>query len=235
MKLVVSPKIFERFSGVAIGVVVTNDINNRVDVAEVQKMIRDEEVRIRDEYQKDKLSQELKIASWRKAYASFGVKSSVAKASIENLYRMILSGKEIRQINPLVDIYNYISIKYMLPVGGEDVDKVVGDIQLTFAGPDEPPVKLLGDHPTEPPAVGEVLYKDDVSALCRRWNWREAERTMLAENTRNAILVLEGLPPVNSEEMKIAAQELCDLVQRFCGGTAHVTVLTSMNSELIFD
>lgn len=235
MKLIINPQIFEKFPGVMIGTVIVNGVNNAVDVTEVQKMLRGEEARIRLQYQKDKLSQEPKINSWRKAYAAFGVKSSDAKASVENLYRMILSGREIREINPLVDIYNYISLKYMVPVGGEDLDKVVGDIQLTFAGKDEPAVKLLGDHPVEPPITGEVFYKDDISALCRRWNWREAERTMLTADTKNAILVLEGLPPVAREEVEAAVNELTQLVHTYCGGMSRFRILTLNSAELTLD
>lgn len=98
------------------------------------------------------------------AYQKFGVKSRDAKASVENLYRIVLSEREIWAINPLVDIYNYISLKYMVPVGGEDLGKVVGDIHLTFAGPNEPMVELLGEHETAAPPEGEVLYKDEISA-----------------------------------------------------------------------
>lgn len=235
MKLVVDQRIFEKFQRVVIGVVVAKGMNNRADVGEVHRMIREEEARIRAQYVKDKLSQEPRIAAWRKAYAAFGVKSHDAKCSVENLYRMVLSGKEVRAINPLVDIYNYISLKYMVPVGGEDLDKVVGGIQLTFAGAHESLVKLLGDHTEEAPPEGEVLYKDDVSALCRRWNWREAERTMLTEDTRNAILVLEGLPPVTRDEVEAAVKELQEFVQKYCGGTARLVILTPANTEIILD
>lgn len=235
MKLIVDQKIFEKFPGVLIGVVAVRGVDNSVDVLVIQEMLRQEEARIRGQYVKDKLSQEPKINAWRKAYAAFGVKSSDAKASVENLYRMILSGKEIRQINPLVDIYNYISLKYMMPVGGEDLEKVVGDIQLTFAGPSEPRVELLGEHAAEMPPEGEVLYKDDVSALCRRWNWREAARTQLTVDTENAVLVIEGLPPVTGEEVEAAARELAELVQKYCGGTAHAVLLTQDKPDLVLD
>lgn len=235
MKLVIDPKIFDKFAGVVIGAVVAKDVDNTVDVAEVQRMMREEEARIRGQYQKENLSQEPKIAAWRKAYSAFGVKSSDAKASVENLYRMVLMGREIRAINPLVDIYNYISLKYMMPVGGEDLDKVAGDIQLTFAGSNEPPVELLGDHAAESPREGEVLYKDEVSALCRRWNWREAVRTQLTPQTKNAILVLEGMPPVTREEVAAAARELVELVQKYCGGTQHSAIIAADNAELILD
>ncbi|WP_231865650.1 MULTISPECIES: phenylalanine--tRNA ligase beta subunit-related protein [unclassified Eikenella] len=47
-------------------------------------------------------------------------------------------------ISPLVDIYNYISLKYTVPVGGEDLDAMQGNLQLTYAGADEVPVVVSG-------------------------------------------------------------------------------------------
>ena len=46
----------------------------------------------------------------------------------------------------------------------------------------------LGTDENSPPYEGEIVYKDDVGAVCRCWNWRESVRTMLTENTKNSFL-----------------------------------------------
>ena len=53
-----------------------------------------------------------------------------------------------------------------------------------------------------------MIYKDDLGTLCRRWNWKEAERTKLTAETRHAFLVIEGLPPVGRDLVERAAGEL---------------------------
>lgn len=173
-----------------------------------------------------------KIDSWKKAYAVFGGKPGENKSSVESLLRAVLNGKGIRHINKLVDIYNLVSLKYLLPVGGEDLDKIEGDIQLTFASANEQPVLLLGDKEARPPHQGEVIYKDDKSAICRRWNWREADRTKLTEETKNCILVMEGLPPVSKEEIEAALVELKQLVVNYCSGVADIFLLDKNNQEV---
>src|SRR4051794_17777832 len=60
------------------------------------------------------------VAPWRAAYQAFGVKPSKYKSSIENLLRSAASGR-LRSINPLVDLYNVVSLNYRLPCGGEDL------------------------------------------------------------------------------------------------------------------
>ena len=165
MKFKIDHKIFEKFPGLTIGVVVCKNLNNSGTQEEVQKEIREQENNIRAKYNTETLSQTPKIDVWRKTYSAFGAKPKENKSSVENLYRLVLQGVNLRHINKLVDIYNFISLKHMVPVGGEDIDKIEGDVVLTFAEPNEPTVLLLGDKEPRPPHAGEVIYKDNVSAI----------------------------------------------------------------------
>ena len=91
---------------------------------------------------------------------------------------MILSGIELKSINNIVDIYNYVSIKHMTPMGGDDLDKVDGNITLKFAeGTEE--FKELNSDEIKNPKQGEVVYCDDKEVLCRRWNWRECDKSKM--------------------------------------------------------
>jgi len=231
MRFRIDRGIFEKFQGVNIGVVVAKGMDNTGIAEGVQDKIREQEKEIREKYSTETLSQQPKIGIWRKAYSAFGAKPKENRPSVENLYRLVLNGAELRHINKAVDIYNYISLKHMLPAGGEDLDKIKGDIVLAFAGPDEEPILLLGDKEPRPPHPGEVIYKDGISTICRRWNWREAERAKLTEGTKNCILVLEGLVPVTKEEIEAAAAELKELVEKHCGGRVEHMLLDGNKNE----
>ncbi len=232
MKLKIDQKIFEKFSELNVGVVIAKGINAAGTAEEIIAQIRKTKREIKEKYDAETLSSTPKIAVWIKAYSAFGAKPKENKSSVENLYRMVLSGNSIRQINKLVDIYNLISLKHMLPAGGEDLDKMTGDIVLTFAEKNEPAVMLLGDKDARPPHEGEVIYKDNISAICRRWNWREADRTKLTEETKNCILVVEGLPPAIKEEVERSTKELKELIEKHCGGTIIYQVLNKNNPEI---
>ncbi|MBI2658552.1 hypothetical protein HYX05_00420 [Candidatus Woesearchaeota archaeon] len=224
--------MFEKFGGLNIGVVIAKGISNTEISNEVQDEIREQEKEIRAKYNTETLSQNPKIDIWRKAYSAFGAKPKEHKSSVENLYRLVLQGVNLRHINKLVDIYNLISLKHMLPVGGEDIDKMRGDVILTFAGTNEVPVLLLGDKEPRPPHAGEVIYKDAISTICRRWNWREADRTKLTGETKNCVLVIEGLPPVTREEIENATKELKELIQEFCSGNVVYSILDKIKNQV---
>ena len=84
------------------------------------------------------------------------------------------------------------------------------------------------------PAEGEIIYKDDEGTICRRWNWREVARTVLTEDTKNAILVLEALDPVTDTELDRAQSELGDLVHKYCGGSVRYFMLNADNPSITF-
>lgn len=215
MKFVVDPKIFNDFPNVNIAVIVAKGIDNGNSSDGIRSLIQKEAERIRSNYDLETLGGDPKIAVWRAAYKKFGAKSEY-RSSVENLYRLILKGVDLRQINPLVGIYNLICLKYMFPVGGEDLDKIKGNLQLTYATGDEPAGLLLGEEEPRSIYPGEVIYKDDEGVVCRRWNWKEAERTMLTSETKAAVIVVEGIGDEIQDRIKQAAEELALLVTKHC-------------------
>lgn len=233
MKFRINKEIFEKFPDLNIGVVIAKDIDNTGGSVEILSLIKEKSREIKENYQTDTLSQNPKINAWRKAYSSFGAKPKKNKCSVENLYRMVLNEIEPRHINKLVDIYNYISLKHMIPVGGDDTDKVNGNIELTFAKGDENFTELNSDE-TKNPKEGEVIYRDDKDVLCRRWNWRECEKSKMTELTKNVVIVVEGLSPFTEEEIKEIINELSELIQKYCNGITETHILNSNNSEIEF-
>jgi DNA/RNA-binding domain of Phe-tRNA-synthetase-like protein len=159
------------------------------------------------------------VAPWRQAYAAFGAKPSKFRSSIEALLRSAQSGR-LRGISPLVDLYNIVSLRHALPCGGEDLAAMQGDLRLTRAAGGEA-FTLIGAAEPDPPAPGEVIYRDDIGVVCRCWNWREAERTKLTEATADAFLCIEALPSHGEARLRAALDELADGVRRSLGG--HVT------------
>ena len=231
MKFVVDGKIFERFFGLHIGLLIVRGMNNQGFHPDLMPMLLERQEHIRQEVIPEILSQQPRIAAWRKAYSAFGAKPKKYRSSVESLYRMTLKGIDLRHINTIVDVYNYISLKHMVPVGGDDVSWVEGDIRLTFAGGDET-FRPLNSEETEIVREGEVVYCDSVEVLCRRWNWRECDKTKMTELTTDVVLVVEGLPPVVRDDVQEILADLTHLVERYCGGESQPAILDVNHPEI---
>jgi DNA/RNA-binding domain of Phe-tRNA-synthetase-like protein len=221
----VTDEIFERYPEVVLGVVTVHGIDNSGNGDALLGPLRREEERVRAALAGAQISEHPHITPWREAYRKFGAKPKDHPSSIENLVRRVLKGQPVPRINPLVDLYNTISLRHLVPVGGEDLDKIEGDVLLTTATDREPPVHLLGEPEARAPKPGEVIYRDDLGTLCRRWNWKEAERTKLTAATRHAFLVIEGLPPVGRDLVVKAAEELAAGIREHCGGEVVVALI----------
>ena len=171
------------------------------------------------------------IRTWRDAFYKFKTKKG-ARCSIEALLKRVSKGGEIGCINPLVDIYNGISLKYGVPAGGEDIDKFQGDNRLTVADGSEEFV-TYGSDKSEPPYPGEVVYKDDGGAICRCFNWRESVRTMLTEDTVNAFMCIETVAGERDDVLDAALDELKALIEKELGGTVEKHILTKDCPEVV--
>ncbi|WP_406388173.1 B3/4 domain-containing protein [Streptomyces sp. NBC_00887] len=159
------------------------------------------------------------IAAWRETYTSFGAKPSRTRNSAEALARRALTEAGLPRINLLVDLYNAISVAHLIPVGGEDLDRIGGAMRIVRATGLEPfPTVAGGEDAVEHPEPGEVVWRDDEAVTCRRWNWRQGVRTRLTEESVNALFLLEGLAPVTPGELGVAATELAESLEKLSPG-----------------
>src|SRR5262249_27802551 len=143
------------------------------------------------------------IAAWREAYRAFGAKPQRTRNSVEALTRRAEGG--LPRVNRLTDLYNAVSVLHQLPVGGEDFSRYHGAPQLIRAIGTEPfDTTADGASVVEYPDVGEVVWCDDAGVTCRRWNWRQARRTQLREDTTTALFILDVLDPMTDEQAQAA-------------------------------
>ncbi len=111
-------------------------------------------------------------------------------------------------MSPLVDRYNAVSVRWAVPVGGEDLDRVVPPVRLIFASGDEP-----FDGDSSHPRAGEVVWADAVGVTCRRWNWRQGVRTRLTDETTRAYFLFDALPAFSDAELAVAMDDLAALLR----------------------
>jgi DNA/RNA-binding domain of Phe-tRNA-synthetase-like protein len=202
-------QVLERFPDYRGVVMYARGLENRPSDEFSSKLLSEAEAAARVAFPDGKASEHPHLQAWRAAFQAFGVKPSKMLNSAEALISRVLKGNELPRINWLADVYNAISVRHVLPIGGEDLDHAVGAQRLVIARGDESfdTVKdgaVVVDHPQP----GEVVWMDDAGVTCRAWNWRQCVRTRLTENTKNAYFVLDSLEPFTLEVLNAASDEL---------------------------
>ncbi len=188
-------------------------------------LIAEREAAARERWGGTELSQIPGIAAWRAAYKGFGIKQTRYRSSVERLLKNVLAGRELARVNAFVDLYNAVSLAHVLPLGADDLDRVTPPLSFRTAREGDSFVDMAdaeeGAEP-EAPKVGEVVYADAGHVLCRRWNWRQDARSIIRAETRRAVVTVQSN---GAGDVAAGANDLVDLIERFCSGRCRLAVL----------
>lgn len=229
-QFIVDPSFWEVFPEAKIFTLAVENIDNHIDPAkngEFKRLLRQAFEAAEDHVALSPFASNPVIAKWREAFTRFKKKKGV-RSSIEALLKRVDKDSPLSPINPLVDIYNSISLTYAVPCGGEDIDKIEGDIHLGKAKGGEP-FFPLGAEEDAPALPEEICYFDNEGAVCRCFNWREAERTMLTEETTRAALVIEAIDNESAKQAKEAIEALQKAIEDYFGVKGTIKVADKEN------
>lgn len=232
MDFITTPEVFEKYPDLAVGVIIATEIDNTGSFPEIEASLRQEEENIKSKLDVETFREHPNIAALQEVHRAFGNNPNKFPPSAQALVKRILKGGQLPTINPLVDIYNIVSLRYLVCAGAEDTDTCEGDIQLAYADGTES-FKPLGEDVEDPPKPGELVYKDDIGVICRKLNWREGDRTKITENTKNAVIVVEGFPPFTRDILETALGDLSELIQKYCGAQTRTEILTSESAQCV--
>jgi DNA/RNA-binding domain of Phe-tRNA-synthetase-like protein len=220
VRFVVSPKIFELFPGLKLPVVVAQGIEPTANSIRVEKLWREawEEAGLLASTYANAQSHP-RVAAWREAMAATGVSGRKYPSSVESLLRRAFKGGEPPRINPLVDFYNSISLRYVVPAGGFDL-ALLGDaleLRLTREADTFRPLDSASAERVEPK---EVAYASGNEILTRHFVWKQSHTGLLNESTRSVFLVSEVLGEVEESADGLAQavlEDLCEGLRRHFG------------------
>jgi lysyl-tRNA synthetase class 2 len=234
MKIVVSDEVFKMFPGYVRHVLIVRNADNTRENAGLLALLREEESRVRADASFDDLKNHPRIASWRTAFEKFGINPNQCPPSIASLIKRVRGGKELPYINSLVAIFNIMSMRHIIPTGGDDLGKVTGDIALKQADGSETYVPLGSRDVAEHPKPGEIILCDtgDGDVFCRAWCWKNGDRSKIESNTKSVAINIDALPPVTEKEGFSAAESAAALVKRYYGADVTINILSAENDSI---
>jgi DNA/RNA-binding domain of Phe-tRNA-synthetase-like protein len=161
------------------------------------------------------------LTAWDEVFKAFGAKPKRTPCSAAALLKRVQRDGSLPAIDPVVDLYNAISIEYAIPVGGENMAAYEGEPRLKIANGTElfDTVKE-GELAHELPDPGEVVWCDDKGVTCRRWNWRQGVRTRLCADDERMWFILESLPEMPLDALQEAGDRLCEGLMRMMPGAS---------------
>lgn len=135
----------------------------------------------------------------------------------ENLLRALVRKQSFHRINPVVDIYNIISMESRLALGAHDIDKVDGNIHLRLTDGSENYVPL-GQEDSKPVKAGVYSYIDDANDIVCYLEIRQVMKTLVDENSTDLYFIVQGNQETSQSEVDQIAKELIIVVTYYLGG-----------------
>jgi len=229
-KFLVDQRVFETLPNYCVGIVAAEGIDNKTTNDHIKEILTEEIHSFYDRMKGINIKDSALISPYREALRNVGINPNKFMCSIEALGKRLGTGKGLPSINPIVDLVNALSLKYVLPMGAHDIDNLSkGELRVRFSVKEDLFLPM-GECRKEMMPEGELIYASKNTVKTRRWIWRQSEDGKISSETKNVFFPVDGFVGENDESVKMAISGLETLLQDiFCCNTASGLV-TSKNS-----
>jgi DNA/RNA-binding domain of Phe-tRNA-synthetase-like protein len=225
MAFIVQDEIWCLFPGLRLVVAYAPDLDNATPRPAILQELRETEDRVKSERTYPNAQSHPYVDAWRQAFKRLGLSGKNFPSSIEALTRRVLSGGGVPDINPVVNLYNTISLRNSVPMGGWDVAGIAGgDVILKVTDREERFLEL-GTTTWTSVQAGEVSYADAREVITRHFVWRQSDTAKVTPNTRNVFFVSEVLPPAANTVCAAVRDELAAGLRTHFGVAANTAIL----------
>lgn len=213
MKFIVDEEVFKKLDDYCVGVVVAYGVNNSEANADIENLLDQEVKKAAADLNDINLKEHPQILLYRNAMQAVDINPNRFPCSIEAMLKRVQKGNSLPSVNAIVDLNNYISVKYMLPMGSHDIDALTGDIYVRFSKENDAFLPL-GEEQEELLASGELVYSDDVRIRTRKWIHRQSNIGKINPESKNIFFPIDGFTE-NKDKILSASEELEMLLKKY--------------------
>ena len=228
-------KIFEQYPTFRRGIVIARNMDNQGHAKALEDILSGTIAQAAQ--QPIDLKTDPRTTIWSDAHRGFGSNpNKFPPAHCALLKRVQKPGASIPFINKVVAIMNINSIQGVTPVGGDDVIRANGSLELRYADGSENFTPLGRPDSCEQPVAGEIIYlvPESKEVMCRRWNWRNGHQTRIAEDTRFIVMNIDSLGE-DSERRAIATRDrVTQMLEAYCQAEVTTTLLSPEKTSYPF-
>jgi DNA/RNA-binding domain of Phe-tRNA-synthetase-like protein len=222
--------IWQEFPQLVAGLLIVDNIHPNVDA---ETRLQPYYNRARERLRQGPESSLAEVSAWRRVYAQMGLKPTQYRSAGEALLRRFRQEDDLPRLHPLVDLCNAISLAFALPVAVFDLMGVEGYLEVRHATGAETYLAFSGE--TEIPPAGEIIFADAANHVhARRWTFRQSLRSTIRPETRQALIVSEGM----HESAAVDVPALIDALAAESGALwappRYQTMLTAASPRLEF-
>ena len=233
MKFVIDDRVFAAIPDMVVGVVVAQGVDNTKAVPEVSAMLAQSVAAAEARFSGREVKKAEEIVPYREAFRALGINPNRFPCSAEALFSRIGKGKGMPSINPLVDLNNAVSLKYVIPMGTHDLKDVPEVIGMRPATENDRFLPFCGGE-EEVPDPGEVVYAVGNQVRTRRWTWRQSENGKITAETSTVFFPIDGFAGVNEAAVRAATDELAGMLVSCFGARVKTGFVDRNHPEFVW-
>tara|TARA_Y100000034_G_C6729123_1_gene322954 strand:- start:41 stop:730 length:690 start_codon:yes stop_codon:yes gene_type:complete len=226
MKLSIDKKIFKKHPLFKVGFVLLQQFDNRNKIKESKHLLQDAQKLIRLTFNKNSKKTSTMLAPYRVAQEEFGKKAKHFETSVEKLLKRVTANRSVVANNVLTNLLNHLSLKYIIPVGVDDLGEIGEEVNFKLASGREKAGILRKLH------KGEIYYRDEQRILGTKLDHWKSSKTKLKPNSISAVIHFEALGPLDKKKLKAIMNEAEGLITGFCGGQVKRVILDKSKSSI---
>ncbi|MCJ7719291.1 hypothetical protein MUO69_05110 [Candidatus Bathyarchaeota archaeon] len=218
-----SQEVSYRFPELAVCIGTITDIHNEKENERIEQLREAVYQEVKTKHNIETLKDNPTVRAFRDFYWKLGIDPTKTRPSGEALLRRVLHGDELPHISTVVDAYNLASTKTILPISGFDVDLLNQPFHVRFAKNGETFTGIGMDKPIT--LTEQMLVLADQKQVLCIYPYRDTDLTKITMQTRNAMIIVYGVPGIDEQVLKEAAETTLDyirLVSQGKTGTAKV-------------
>jgi DNA/RNA-binding domain of Phe-tRNA-synthetase-like protein len=161
------------------------------------------------------------IAEWRQVFKATGTNPSRYRPSVEALYRRIKKQNYLQPVHSAIDLNNFFSLQYEVPIGIYDTEQINGPVFLKIGEDGEEYVGLNGRNNS---LKDMIVSADETGPFGSPFV--DSERTKVTEVTKQALQIIYLRPSTSMEEANKLTESLMNMFIQIHGGEANYSVIT---------
>lgn len=233
-KFIVEPKVFDVLPGYCVGCVAVKGLDNRAARARIEAMLDESTAEFSEKYKDANIRELGNIAAFRAAFQTLGMNPNKFMCSIEALMKRVQKNAALPHINPIVDLGNAFSVRYLLPMGAHDTQKLGSDLEVRFSVEGDSFLGM-GAEAAEAMPAGELVYASGRTVKTRRWIWRQSEDGKIGEDTADVFFPIDGFKDTSLGDVLAARDGLAAFIAEEFGREARVGLVERGHNEFVIE
>lgn len=153
------------------------------------------------------------VKEWREIFKKTGKDPNRYRHSAEALYRRVQKQNYLQTVHSAIDVNNFFSLEYQVPIGIYDSDKIDGDIELRLGEEGEEYTGLNGRSNS---LQNLIVSADENGAFGSPFV--DSERTAVSTETKSALQIIYLRPSHGVEKNNKLTESLMNMFIQIHGG-----------------